>query len=1500
MCRKRITGAPTASLRRRRWPRPPPIIVPTRRPRGVPRRRAARRSRRRPPRPAPRCSSSTTGRDAATRGRRRAPRRPLRRPRRAARGLNAARNTGAAATDARPAGLRRRRRRGAPRLAGRAAGGADAELPDDVGVLTGPIRARFEDHALRACGREGPPITFLDLGPADARRRRTPGARTWRSGAARSSASGRFDEARGLYGDEQEWQARLRAAGGRHALRRRRGARPPPRRRRRAPARALRAPPAAAGAPAAASTSRGAPRRRCAASCACSPAARAHGLRFRCANGTVLAAHSAGRLRALAGARAPRRPPARRGVDDFLSGASGTVGGRRGALLRVARRAARRRGAAAAPRGCARPPGAAAAPARARPRRRAPRACPTCSARPRRAAPQPPRRRRRAPRAAGRAGKFENLNALLAGVDLAAVDWLLVVDDDVDLPRGFLDVLLHVAEARGPAARPARPPPALPRRVGGHAPAPRRGRARTTLRRDRPGHRVPPRHLRDAAAVPARLRMGWGLDVHWAALARERGWPHRRRRRHAGRPHAAPGRRRLPARGRGRRGPRLPRRPPLRARATRSARWRSTGEGRRRRGVLPARPRPGAGRLGPPPGARRARRGRRRARRWSCTGPSPRARPRRAARCASARRLAAQPRRATLDGARGPLRALPRPAATGPLRRAGARWAAPTLAVALRSLRRRFAFDLVHAHNAVPAGRRRAPRRGSAAPLRRLRATAPTSSTPPAPRRPGGGDPARLRRARGSSWPTAPGSSAACRALGATADPRRPPRHRPADGAPSRRRRRPRRSSPSRTSSPASATPTSCARSGCCATATRRCAGSWSATGPSARRSPRSRASSGSPTASSSPASSTTPEAVARARGGHAVRDAERRRGLRRGLRRGDGRRASRRRRAGGAGAGGARRARAAASGSCRRATPRRSPPRWTTCSDDAARAGAGPRRARHRRGALHVGGDRRARRSRPTRTRCAPARMSAPRPVLVVTNHVPPDRAGAFAALHAREGIELALFGGRSHHATAGLRGPRRPPPPRRQRDVLGLAAGGRYRAVVAGTAGRVALPAAWRGRPPRRRRRSCSGARCGRTRARRRTVLARAAAAAIVRDADAVVTYGPHVAATRSPRARGPSSSPRRPSTRRSGRRRATRARGRFGAPQVAFAGREAPEKGGAVLRRPGARAAWAPRRGARPLGAADRAPRAASPARWRSAPAADRRARRPRRRPTSSWCPRCRPAPSASPGGWWSTRPCTRHDRPDLRRRRRGRRRPRPRRPHRARRPGRRRRRAGRRAAAPGRRPRAARPAGRGGRAQAVAAHTFAAWARGFSCALAVAGRRRPLASLRGRSAPDPHAPLPAPHPRARLRPGRRRPCPGRVVDAPLRRLPGQRRHRRHLHAGRVPEGARRPPLRPRPVHRLPRPAAPRAARGRGESDPPAGGSGSGSAGGGAGGSGGGSAGGGTGGRVDPLATATPQERQGLADATAGGQRRSTSPARSSAGRPARRRLTCPRRC
>ncbi len=74
----------------------------------------------------------------------------------------------------------------------------------------------------------------------------------------------------------------------------------------------------------------------------------------------------------------------------------------------------------------------------------------------------------------------------------------------------------------------------------------------------------------------------------------------------------------------------------------------------------------------------------------------------RAAAQATARALA-QPAHATLDGIEityVPFLAPPRPQTYG----SWGRWASGPLAIALRALRRRFAFELVHAHNAVPAG----------------------------------------------------------------------------------------------------------------------------------------------------------------------------------------------------------------------------------------------------------------------------------------------------------------------------------------------------------------------------------------------------------------------------------------------------------------------------------------------------------------------------------------------------------------------------------------------------------------------------------------------------------------------------------------------------------------------------------------------------------------------------------------------------------------------------
>lgn len=89
---------------------------------------------------------------------------------------------------------------------------------------------------------------------------------------------------------------------------------------------------------------------------------------------------------------------------------------------------------------------------------------------------------------------------------------------------------------------------------------------------------------------------------------------------------------------------------------------------------------------------------------------------------------------------------------------------------------------------------------------------------------------------------------------------------------------------------------------------------------------------------------------------------------------------------------------------------------------------------------------------------------MPDARPALFVTTEVPPDRVGAFQALAARTPVEFALFGG-GLHATGGVRDHGLPAREVSQREVYRLAASGRYRAVLAGTAGRVALPAAWLG---------------------------------------------------------------------------------------------------------------------------------------------------------------------------------------------------------------------------------------------------------------------------------------------------------------------------------------------------------------------------------------------------------------------------------------------------
>jgi GT2 family glycosyltransferase len=408
----------------------------------------------------------------------------------------------------------------------------------DVDVFTGPIRARLEGSggwSSRSCGREQPPITTLDLGAHDTDARFAWGANMAIRRAALERV-GPFDISLEEGGDEQEWQERLRALDpgarvlyvadasvehrrsgddarlrslARGAYQRGRAARRFDARRGQAPSRA--------------------------AELATLAGCLGHVVRRRCPAGLTMAAHSWGRLREGIRERAqlatgPVGQPT--AADDFLSGTSGTVGGldglRRAASdeavdaweILSARRLRLELAARHAPSlrrvlalGVVRPE-----------RRMLARAIEaellssrhdvelhTCPA--------------------GGRGKFENLNLLLAaqgggpagGIPIPNHDWLLVFDDDVELPRGFLDRFLFLCERFSLVlAQPAH-------RLHSHAAWP--------VTRRRPGSVVRETCFVEIGPVTAfarptfatllpfpELRMGWGLDVHWAALAREQGW----------------------------------------------------------------------------------------------------------------------------------------------------------------------------------------------------------------------------------------------------------------------------------------------------------------------------------------------------------------------------------------------------------------------------------------------------------------------------------------------------------------------------------------------------------------------------------------------------------------------------------------------------------------------------------------------------------------------------------------------------------------------------------------------------------------------------------------------------------------------------------------------------------------------------------------------------------------------------------------------------------------
>lgn len=123
----------------------------------------------------------------------------------------------------------------------------------------------------------------------------------------------------------------------------------------------------------------------------------------------------------------------------------------------------------------------------------------------------------------GDRGKFQNLNLLLGRNTVAEHDWLLLLDDDVTLPRGFLDAFVFLAERFGLSlAQPAH-------RARSHAAWQVTRRQPGTLVRRTAYVEIGPlvafHHTTFDTLLPfPDLRMGWGLDHHWGAIARRHGW----------------------------------------------------------------------------------------------------------------------------------------------------------------------------------------------------------------------------------------------------------------------------------------------------------------------------------------------------------------------------------------------------------------------------------------------------------------------------------------------------------------------------------------------------------------------------------------------------------------------------------------------------------------------------------------------------------------------------------------------------------------------------------------------------------------------------------------------------------------------------------------------------------------------------------------------------------------------------------------------------------------
>jgi hypothetical protein len=125
--------------------------------------------------------------------------------------------------------------------------------------------------------------------------------------------------------------------------------------------------------------------------------------------------------------------------------------------------------------------------------------------------------------AAADRGRFENLNTLLQGRPALGHDWLLVIDDDVTLPRGFLDAFIFLAERF--QLRLAQPAHRERSHAGWQITRRRLGVVARETRFVEIGPVVAFQHVTFNVLLPfPALRFGWGLDLHWSAVAARSGW----------------------------------------------------------------------------------------------------------------------------------------------------------------------------------------------------------------------------------------------------------------------------------------------------------------------------------------------------------------------------------------------------------------------------------------------------------------------------------------------------------------------------------------------------------------------------------------------------------------------------------------------------------------------------------------------------------------------------------------------------------------------------------------------------------------------------------------------------------------------------------------------------------------------------------------------------------------------------------------------------------------